>query len=712
LVYSSTTYFGFVSERTWYFSALVEAMAVIAVFRPGFFSGKLSRLQLSVLFLLLVLALADSLGVDPRQSFFSTYLRLEGILLYLHLGLYFFVLTRISFSQQQWNAALLFSVSVALVVVIWGATQNSGWQAVDHRLVATVGNPAFLAAYLLMNLFLGVYLVTQLPRIALPIRLTVLGLVGVTLVTGIYLSGTRSALLALVLSGLYLAGATMWRHAQNWRVSLGWLALGLAILGGSFWLVSQLAFFQQFPIMYRLTHFSGEFNTFSPRFVCWKIGLDSFLDRPLLGWGQENFSYGFACNYDASLAVAGTQDWYDRTHNLFIDWLFSAGILGLSGYLFVWLCLVQRLRTKRNVTPFERVTLSSIFVSYFLFNLLNFDSLLSLQLFFILLAFVDTATSSTSPTSVSASTLSLRWLLPARIGVLTLAVTLFVYSVYRPYRTLRALDRQNLLTDAQQRIMALESIYNNEPGRQLDLSDAATSLTLSVLQSTLPPTTKQFCYQRSGQLVNEQLRQHPDYTRLMARAAALYLAGGESDKAIDTYRQINRLESNRRPSAFLQLGNALLAKQQFSQAIAVFDTASRLQPQWQEPLLYKALTFALQRDTSHCFATLRNISTETLINRLAFIKRIYAQTGNPHEFVNRVSQTAYKGTYPPAVFVEWALTAFDTHDLTQMTSAINSLYHLYPNSKYDYATMQQVISDGRRGIRPDRLTAMAQDIAQ
>ncbi|GAB3764936.1 hypothetical protein GCM10028817_46480 [Spirosoma pomorum] len=687
-------------------------MAIIAVLRSGFFSGKLSRLQLSVLLLLLVLALADSFGVDPLQSFFSTYLRLEGFLLYLHLGLYFFVLTRIPFSRQQWNAALLLNVSVALTVVIWGATQSSGWQAVDHRLVATVGNPAFLAAYLLMNLFLSVYLVTQFPGITLSVRLTVLALVSVTLVTGIYLSGTRSALLALVLGGLYLAGATMWHRSQNWRASVSWLALGLAILGGSFWLVSQLAFFQQFPIMYRLTHFTGEFNTFSPRFVCWKIGLDSFLDRPLLGWGQENFSYGFARNYDASLAVSGTQDWYDRTHNLFVDWLFSTGLLGLCSYLFVWLCLVQRLRANKDFTPFERIALASVFVGYFLFNLLNFDSLLSLQLFFILLAFVDTATSSTVSTPISVSSLSLRWLLPARVGILTLAVTLFIYSVYRPFRTLRALDRQNLLTDVQQRIMALESIYDHEPGHQLDLSDAATSLTLSVLQSTLPAATKQFCYQRSSQLVQEQLRRHPDYTRLMARVAALYLAGGESDKAIVTYRQINRLESNRRPSAFLQLGNALLAKQQFSQAVAVFDTASRLQPQWQEPVLYKALTFALQRDTTRCFATLRNISTETLINRLTFIKRIYTQAGSPHEFVNRISQTTYKGTYTPAVFVEWALTAFDTHDLTQMTSAINSFYHLYPNSKYDYATMQQVINEGQRGIRPDRLIAMAQDIAQ
>ncbi|WP_332367801.1 tetratricopeptide repeat protein [Spirosoma telluris] len=402
--------------------------------------------------------------------------------------------------------------------------------------------------------------------------------------------------------------------------------------------------------------------------------------------------------------------WYDRAHNVLIDLGFSAGILGLLAYLFLWICLIGRLRTTNSLlSSLDRRILGALFMAYFFFNLFNFDSLLPLQLIFLLLAFIDISPVSTASVSPSPNSF---WV-PVSQGVATLLITgLAIYSVYQPYRTLRALDRQNKLADIQERTRALETIYQEATGRQLDMADNMVSLALSVLQSNQPESAKQLCYQRATALMNEQLAKHPRYTRLMTRLVALYIAGREFDKAVTLCQQMNTVEGSIRPPAFIQLGNAYINKGAYSQALVAFEQARQLYPRWEEPMLYKALTFAIQRDTSQCYQLLRTISTQTLTSRLLFVKQIYGQAGAPQQFPRRLEHTENKEPYTPDVYVEWALSAFDLNDTYQMTTAINSFYNMYFRNQRDYQEFKELIDKGKRGIRPDRLAELARNLAQ
>ena len=708
LIYSEATFFGFISERTWYFSAVVEAMVLTTLFTTNFFPAKLSTLQTAVLLFLIVIFVADGWGVDPIQSYFSGYARMEGFLLYLHLGLYFFVLTRLSLSKNQWNLALLISATMAVFVVLKGYFSVAGHQAVDHRLISTVGNPSFLASYLLLHVFVAGYLFTQFTTISRLARGLLTGLAVFILISGVYLTGTRSAILGLAAGGIFLVVFLAWyRYRTISKIAL-WITALLAGLALTFWLVSQIAWLQKLPILYRLTHYSGVNNTFYPRYVCWKIALSGLAERPLLGWGQENFGYGFARHYDPDILLSGNAEWYDRAHNVPIDWAFSAGLIGLLAYLFIWFSLAQRLRARSVLlTSLEKGLLATLFVAYFFFNLLNFDNLLPLQLFFLLLAFIDTVPSESPVPSQPQP-----WLWPARLAMGAIVLLLANYAVYEPYQTLRQLDKQEQIGNVQERLQSLENIYRQVTGRKLDLADVMESLTLSVLQSDAPLVTKTACYQKTVSVMDEQMAEHPDFTRLMARVGSLYLAGGDLDKTIAICQKINAIEGAKRPTALLQLGNAYLYKSAFPQAMSSFDQAFRLQPRWQDPLLYKALAFAIQKDTAQCYQLLRQINTPTLVNKLLFVKQIYRQSGYPHEFLNRIEQTPDQAQFTPQVFVEWALAAFDSNDKSQMTSALNSFYNHYLHKRFTYSEVKEVIEEGKRGIRPDKLVTMTNELLQ
>ncbi|MBC3785778.1 O-antigen ligase family protein [Spirosoma utsteinense] len=708
LIYNDTSFFGFITERTWFFYAVTDCMVVIALLTPGFLTTTLSRLQGAVLLFLGILSLADGLGVDPLLSYFSSYTRLDGFVTYLHLGLYFLVLARTPFPKTRWNTALLVSAGMAMFVVLKGYFSATGWQPIDRRLVATVGNPSFLASYLLMNLFIVIYLSTQFPTVSRWIKSLIVGLMVITLTGGIYLTGTRSAVLGLVAGIIFLSSFITWqRQRALWPIALR-LILVLALLFGLFRLALTSNFLQKSSIVYRLTHYSGVNNTLSPRYVCWKIGLDAFAERPWLGWGQETFSYGFARHFDPAILIGGTFEWYDRTHSVLVDWAYSAGMGGLLAYLLIWVALVYTLRTNGTIlTLTERGILGSVFVAYFFFNILNVDSLLPLQTFFLLLALVNTTPQSAATTRVVRT-----WLVPVRVAALLMMTVLVRYGVYELYRTGRDLKNQQNLGDVQQRFDALEKTYHQATLRSLDLADLLESQTLAILQSDAQPSVKQFCYQRTVQVINQQVDRHPGYTRLLARAASLFLAGGDIDRTIDLCKRAIAIEGPRRPSAYLQLGNAYLRRNEFRRAQALFDQAYQLQPGWQEPLLYKALAFAVQKDTLQCYRTMRTIHTETLVSKLNFVKQVYLQTGHPHAFVERIDQTDSKAQFSPQVFMEWALMAFDTHDTVQMTSALNSFYNHYLHERFTYPQVKQIIDDGLRGVRPDVLATMIPELSR
>jgi hypothetical protein len=74
------------------------------------------------------------------------------------------------------------------------------------------------------------------------------------------------------------------------------------------------------------------------RFTVWNLAFEGFKERPLLGWGQEGFNFVFNTYYTPELW--SQEPWFDRAHNIFLDWLIAGGILGLLGYLSLYVFML------------------------------------------------------------------------------------------------------------------------------------------------------------------------------------------------------------------------------------------------------------------------------------------------------------------------------------------------------------------------------------
>lgn len=79
----------------------------------------------------------------------------------------------------------------------------------------------------------------------------------------------------------------------------------------------------------------------SARLLVWDVSDKLIAERPLLGWGTENFEKTFELNYDSrSLEEKyGNEAWFDRAHNIFIDQTFDNGFIGLVLYILVFIIL-------------------------------------------------------------------------------------------------------------------------------------------------------------------------------------------------------------------------------------------------------------------------------------------------------------------------------------------------------------------------------------
>lgn len=156
----------------------------------------------------------------------------------------------------------------------------------------------------------------------------------------------------------------------------------------------------------RFTSISIKELTTGARTLVWGMAYQGFKERPVLGWGQENFNYVFNKYYDPRMY--GQEQWFDRTHNVFLDWLIAGGIFGLIGYLSLFGTgvyyvlrkaphksrLAQIVLRKKNPdnNPFNLVDKSiliGLLGGYFFQNLFVFDNVVSYMLFFAVLAYVS-----------------------------------------------------------------------------------------------------------------------------------------------------------------------------------------------------------------------------------------------------------------------------------------------------------------------------------
>ena len=272
-------------------------------------------------------------------------------------------------------------VLYCLLQIIGLKTINQGGVRVD----GTLGNAIYLAVYMLFHIFVATLFLWREWKSTI-LRWTY-GLLILLQVFVLYHTATRGAILGL-LGGLFVMAVLNIRNREDKVMRRGSLGIisGLTVLAIGFWLLRDTSLVKNSPVLTRFASISTEELKTGGRAFVWPIALEGIKEKPFLGWGQENFNYVFQKHY--SPEMYNLEPWFDRAHNIFLDWAIAGGLIGLLSYLALYLALLLSIwKSSENWSYAEKSILTGLVAAYFFHNFFVFDHLISYILFFSLLAY-------------------------------------------------------------------------------------------------------------------------------------------------------------------------------------------------------------------------------------------------------------------------------------------------------------------------------------
>lgn len=396
-VVARSMYFPFITGKAFAFRILVGialALWLALMVYDRSYVPKKSPVLWSVLVFFGIVALADIFGVNFERSLWSNFERMEGLVTFLYLCVFFLVSSTILTKTNKWPAFWNTSIVASVGLAFFALFQVMGLIGISQggaRVDATLGNSIYLAVYMLFHIFLTLWLLYE-KRSSRP--LLIFYTMAVVLQTAaLYYTGTRGAMLGL-LGGLGLSALLVaWRgreHPRLRKISLG-VIVAIVFMVGLFASIKNTQFVQESEMLRRFTNISLTDGTVQSRLVLWSgVALPGFYERPILGWGQDNFIVVFGKHYDARMYKQ--EPWFDRAHNVFFDWLISAGVLGLLSYLSLFgVALFVLWKKSAHLSVPERALGTGLLAGYFVHNIFVFDHLISYVFFFLFLGFVASA---------------------------------------------------------------------------------------------------------------------------------------------------------------------------------------------------------------------------------------------------------------------------------------------------------------------------------
>lgn len=428
LVVDRRLFFPYVTGMALYFRLIVEALFVLWLififlypkYRPKFMEKrsdsfascptaksarrKFSFLNVSILIYLLALATATYFSSNPYLSFWGDAERIMGLFGILHFFALFFVGTSIFREKKEWRRLLIAFCAASLVVCLYGILQRLGLTSIKpgaSRILATMGNAGILAAYLIFGLFFSAYL-------ALTERKNnnwcwIFASSALIHLIAVIMTGTRGAYLGVAAGFLFGGAIMLWQNSaavagasayknKKLRNCVVVAAIALVLVYGGLFLCRNQNWVKNNLYLTRLTSFSLKDVTVKTRFMSWRWGLSGFRDKPLIGYGLEQFAIPYNKYFQAEYYnYAAGDTYFDRAHNIVVELLATAGIIGLTSYLLLLLaifCSVYKAYKKdKNYLYFA--AFSGLLIAYFIQNLLIFDLLPAMLGFMVLLIVVN-----------------------------------------------------------------------------------------------------------------------------------------------------------------------------------------------------------------------------------------------------------------------------------------------------------------------------------
>ena len=341
--------------------------------------------------------LSTFIGIDWYRIFWDNHERMLGLFTLLHYFIYYLVISSVVREWKDWRMLLRSFLVIGSIAMLIGFIQrfinpdfllNRG----AARVSATLGNAIYFSGYGLFLFVLGIFLATKETVSSWKWTSIALGVLGLL---GVFMGGTRGTLLGLLFGVFATCCIYAFAFRKNKTVrhaSVGILAL-VIILSAFLFSFRETSFVTNLPAVGRLVNTSISGGTANTRIMAWEIAIDSWKEKPLFGWGPNNYYYAFNKHYRPEFLRFGLQEtWFDNAHSSLFNTLAVQGIIGILLYIGIFfvpfLILIRAYRRDRIGIHLFAIGVGFL-IAHFIHNATVFENPTSYLYFFFFLAFVN-----------------------------------------------------------------------------------------------------------------------------------------------------------------------------------------------------------------------------------------------------------------------------------------------------------------------------------
>src|SRR3989339_633434 len=348
LVFPSSYIFPFIVPKIIFFRSIVEIMMVLYILLLFInwqqYKPKFNYLNIAIFLFLLSFAISTFVGTDAYHSFWDNHERMLGLFTLIHYVAFYFVCAGVMRDWKDWKlAGRVFLAGGFIVMFIgWLQTQmpelllNQG----STRVASTLGNSIYVGNYGLFLTFLASLLFSREKNVFWKWFYGIAGIFGFM---GMFWSGTRGSLLGLVFGVIFalIGYVVVLKKYPKIRIALvSLMILGIACMS-LLYTFRNADFVKGIPGVNRAVSTSLSDLKSSARWIAWEIAVEGWKEKPVFGWGPNNYFYAFNKHYKSrSLDFGYGETWFDNAHNIVLNTLTVQGAFGLFVYFAVYILAI------------------------------------------------------------------------------------------------------------------------------------------------------------------------------------------------------------------------------------------------------------------------------------------------------------------------------------------------------------------------------------
>jgi len=321
--------------------------------------------------------LASAVNPGFYLSFFDGFERMEGLINYVYLFLFFIIVAAALPNKTDWEKILRWALLINFLMAGYALLQHLPFDFLvgsgGARATGLLGNPAFLASYLTFGVFFSLWILAKSKNAFDKI---IYAAVVVINLAAVYFTKTRGAWLGLFIGVIIYAFILLWQ--KNKKIALLFCLLVLFAGAAGF-----------FRFRTDLKEKVYQTTSIQNRLIAWQVSFRAFKEKPILGWGAGNFDVAFNKYYDPTIK---NELFFDHAHNVFLDLAVKFGAVGLLCYVFFigaifWEIISASRREK--ITKSESTVFTGLIFAYLIQNFFLFDAINALLLFFLVAGYLQ-----------------------------------------------------------------------------------------------------------------------------------------------------------------------------------------------------------------------------------------------------------------------------------------------------------------------------------